>query len=483
MKSIGFFFLIMVFMCCAIPASANENNIYGTKLLSVDDDYLRSLLPETERPKEGDKPSAEWILYDGLRYLSKFQFDPVWSPDSQWIACRGRLANPSIWLIPVDGGNPVHVYTHYLMYKDYYLNGGVIRTCDFTPDGEEILFRATIIDETQGTVVSLKYHEDGSIRGASINGFITLIMSVNIYTGEIRTVLENGYHCRYSHNGKYFAYSQTTIDGLTVVDTETGDTWLLEEVPKYHFCFSSEDDYIIYSRDQLYRIPLRGGESEQVTFYNGDDLTTLHGSPDCSPDGEWILFSGYGGPRSGTVSDSTGTSSYSSSNVSKLCAYNLFSDETTEFFPRPPAISSWQGSFSPDGTKFCYNYENKDQRHQSIEIYIKDFDLESQKPELNTSVVSTSPLSFALHGNYPNPFNLYTTIEFSLPESDFVDLVIYSVTGQKIHELVSGHMTAGVHNVVWDGSNDSGLPVSTGVYLTRLNMGNAVTSGRMMLVK
>ncbi len=85
--------------------------------------------------------------------------------------------------------------------------------------------------------------------------------------------------------------------------------------------------------------------------------------------------------------------------------------------------------------------------------------------------------------NYPNPFNPTTTIEFTLPETGFVDFVTYNLTGQKVRELVSGTMSEGVHSVVWDGRDDSGLRVSAGVYLTRLKMGNVVKTGRMMLVK
>jgi cellulose/xylan binding protein with CBM9 domain/flagellar hook capping protein FlgD len=100
-----------------------------------------------------------------------------------------------------------------------------------------------------------------------------------------------------------------------------------------------------------------------------------------------------------------------------------------------------------------------------------------------TEVEAVSPLPFALTGNYPNPFNPSTTIDFSLHETGFTELTIYNLSGQKIRELVSGTLSSGHHSVVWNGLNDSGFPVSAGLYLSRLTMGDAVTTGRMMLVK
>ena len=455
--------------------SIDEENIYGTKLLSIDEDYLTGLKPETEYPEPGEMPSAEWLYYDGLRKILTLQFDPVWSSDGQWITCRGNITNPSIWLVPVEGGDPVLVYTHYNMYKEYYFTIGV-EICDFTPDGKEILFGTAIIDESQGTTVTFRYNEDGSISGCHISGLVPLIMAANIDTGETRTVVEKGYRCCYSHNGKYFAYSLSTIEGLTIVDTETGDNWLLGEVPKYKFCFSFDDEYIIYSDDQLYKIPLRGGNSQQVTFYGFDDPTRRLGKPDCSPDGEWILFGGYGGLLSGTVSDST-------SSISKIYAYNTFSGETIEFFPGPSAISTWQGSFSPDGTKICYNYEDNDQQNSSIEIYVKDFDLDSRESEPPSSVKAESPTSMVLYNNYPNPFNPTTTIAFSLPETGFTNIVIYNMTGQKIRDLVSGIQHAGNHSVVWNGCDEQDLPVSAGIYVVKLRTDDAVSTNKMILVK
>jgi len=91
--------------------------------------------------------------------------------------------------------------------------------------------------------------------------------------------------------------------------------------------------------------------------------------------------------------------------------------------------------------------------------------------------------SFKVFSNYPNPFNPVTTIEFSIPNDGFATLAIYNIAGQKICELISGNMTAGAHSIIWDGRDANGLSVSSGIYFSRLTMGERTVSGKMILVK
>ena len=79
------------------------------------------------------------------------------------------------------------------------------------------------------------------------------------------------------------------------------------------------------------------------------------------------------------------------------------------------------------------------------------------------------PLRFELAQNFPNPFDPITTIRFGLPEKSPVSLVVYSVTGREIVRLLADtERRAGYHTVVWDGRDNSGLRVATGVYLYEL---------------
>jgi hypothetical protein len=95
----------------------------------------------------------------------------------------------------------------------------------------------------------------------------------------------------------------------------------------------------------------------------------------------------------------------------------------------------------------------------------------------------TLPETFALYQNYPNPFNPTTTIRFALPQSARVVLKVYDVVGREVQTLVSGPMNAGTYDVTWNGRNQANLPVASGVYLYRLDVGDQVMTRRMVLVK
>lgn len=84
---------------------------------------------------------------------------------------------------------------------------------------------------------------------------------------------------------------------------------------------------------------------------------------------------------------------------------------------------------------------------------------------------------------YPNPFGPRTTITFTLPEEDIVELSVYDVSGRRVRSLFRGPATAGDHIAAWDGRNDSGLPVASGIYLVRLRTGRVVETRRLSLLR
>ena len=93
------------------------------------------------------------------------------------------------------------------------------------------------------------------------------------------------------------------------------------------------------------------------------------------------------------------------------------------------------------------------------------------------------PAGFSLAQNYPNPFNPETVIEFTLPEAAEVELSIFNVLGQRVRGLISEVRTAGEHRAVWNGCDDQGKRVSSGVYFYRLTAGANVETRKMMLLK
>jgi hypothetical protein len=94
------------------------------------------------------------------------------------------------------------------------------------------------------------------------------------------------------------------------------------------------------------------------------------------------------------------------------------------------------------------------------------------------------PVSFALHPCYPNPFNPMTTIMYDLPEDAVVRLNVYDVSGRLIRDLVSSEMiSAGRHEVIWNGREGKGRVVSAGVYFYKLEAAGYTETRRMTLVK
>ena len=97
--------------------------------------------------------------------------------------------------------------------------------------------------------------------------------------------------------------------------------------------------------------------------------------------------------------------------------------------------------------------------------------------------VNVVPKAFELAQNYPNPFNPETNISYGLPEDATVVLKVYNMLGQEIRTLANEQQPAGYYTVTWDGTNESGETVSTGVYIYRLTAGQYTESKRMILVK
>lgn len=98
-------------------------------------------------------------------------------------------------------------------------------------------------------------------------------------------------------------------------------------------------------------------------------------------------------------------------------------------------------------------------------------------------VLNTKIKKYTLRQNYPNPFNPETIIQYSIPKDGFVTIDIYDIRGQLLRNLVSQQKLAGVHSINWDGKDNNGIKVSSGLYLYRFKFGNLSTSKKMLLMK
>ena len=96
---------------------------------------------------------------------------------------------------------------------------------------------------------------------------------------------------------------------------------------------------------------------------------------------------------------------------------------------------------------------------------------------------STLPDVFALHNNYPNPFNPVTNITYDIPEVSNVSLEIYNVMGQKVRTLASGVHEPGRYRVMWNATNDFGEGLSSGMYIYKIQAGDFVNVKKLILMK
>ena len=98
-------------------------------------------------------------------------------------------------------------------------------------------------------------------------------------------------------------------------------------------------------------------------------------------------------------------------------------------------------------------------------------------------ILNSIPTEFSLGQNYPNPFNPVTKMDISLPLTGDVTLVIYNILGQKVRTIFSGELNYGYHTMQWNGLDDQGLRVSSGVYFSEFRTRDHRKTKKMLLLK
>ena len=352
MKFLKFSLFVLAVLVVSIPVFAQDDDYWGTEL-----------------------------FYEKQTFCS----DPAWSPDGKWIAFSTG-SDGKLYVIPAEGGEPVFIYKNEVQLID----PDTLENCDcvhpftfqisnpcFTPDSKEVTFTRYIVDEELGTEVIIECYPDGG--HTSISNTIPQIVSVNIFTGELRVLTDGttpiyGSMGCWSHDGRYFCYNCWNADyvihdlyssnhhhgAITILDTVTGESWFPTEKYGLNYpMFTPDDTYILCSSGgRLYRIPFEGGEPVLITV-----VGSYFFFYDISTDGTWVLYQ----------------DTYHIDKQDILGAYNtitkemvtlLTTDENNFLYPKPV--------FSPDGTKVCYIRVNevsyRDNLGDSITPYIIEFD-------------------------------------------------------------------------------------------------------------
>ncbi len=132
-----------------------------------------------------------------------------------------------------------------------------------------------------------------------------------------------------------------------------------------------------------------------------------------------------------------------------------------------------------------YNFADKKLRSGTYYYRLKQINLDGTFNYSKTiEVVITNPKYIELQQNYPNPFNPITAINYELPQSGHVTLKVFNLSGKKIKLLENAVKEAGTHHVIWDGTNDYGRSVSSGIYICHMEFSNrSDTPGKKYFVK
>ncbi|MDO9577622.1 MAG: T9SS type A sorting domain-containing protein [Candidatus Cloacimonadales bacterium] len=125
----------------------------------------------------------------------------------------------------------------------------------------------------------------------------------------------------------------------------------------------------------------------------------------------------------------------------------------------PETSKTVKGTIQIDNSRDCYYVSFKDGQN-------------------NTPVTAKIEIT-----NFPNPFNPETMLFFSLPNEQEIELTVYNLKGQKVKQLASGQFPDGEHSIVWNGKDDNGKSVGSGLYLYKLKTGDKVISKKMLLLK
>jgi hypothetical protein len=107
--------------------------------------------------------------------------------------------------------------------------------------------------------------------------------------------------------------------------------------------------------------------------------------------------------------------------------------------------------------------------------------------EITEVAIELIPDEFALHAPYPNPFNPIVTIPFDIPDISDVFVVIYDINGKCVKTLLNGTLEANAYRLTWNGTDQRGKPVSSGIYICRMTAGTDGTKyinyRKMLFVK
>jgi FtsP/CotA-like multicopper oxidase with cupredoxin domain len=164
-------------------------------------------------------------------------------------------------------------------------------------------------------------------------------------------------------------------------------------------------------------------------------------------------------------------------------------DEYVENAPKdmvtalPGQITRLKATFDKPGRYVWHCHILSHEDHEMMRVMYVGPGAHTMPKGVVAAGASSLPGQFALHQNYPNPFNATTNIRYQVPADDHVRLKIFNTLGQEVRTLVDSRQVSGEYQIRWDGRNDHGSDVSTGIYFYSLRAGEFTDTRKMVLLK
>ncbi len=184
------------------------------------------------------------------------------------------------------------------------------------------------------------------------------------------------------------------------------------------------------------------------------------------------------------LNSSTGRKRIKLSNESMdVVVIGNFSINSLSISPSFHHTGMWYDYFNGDSLNVVNETDGIELGPGEFRIYTDQWIEPAEPGLLNTGYDETIPHTFALHQNYPNPFNPVTTISFSIPNDGFVECTIFDIQGRHVQTLVSEPLTSGQHKTKWNGKNNLGVQMPSGMYMYQLKTGEISVMKKMVLLK
>ena len=134
--------------------------------------------------------------------------------------------------------------------------------------------------------------------------------------------------------------------------------------------------------------------------------------------------------------------------------------------------------------ELAFSFENLTDTYEFMRVSYSSYDKSNQVISEGYNLIQTAPSTYRLSQSYPNPFNLPgTTIEFDLPTAQFLSMMIIDVRGRIVRKLINNEERFGYQSIVWDGKNDDGDVVSSGVYFYQIRTSSFTEAGKLVFLR